>query len=54
VGRLISSLLFGVEPLDLSTFGSAALLLMLTAAIATAVPALRATRVDPAVTFRNE
>ena len=54
LGRMISSLLFGVEPLDLSTFGSAALLLMITAAIATAVPALRATRVDPAVTFRSE
>jgi putative ABC transport system permease protein len=54
VGQLISSFLFGVEPLDLSTFGSAALLLTITAAIATAVPALRATRVDPAVTFRSE
>jgi putative ABC transport system permease protein len=54
VGQLISSFLFGVEPLDLSTFAIAALLLMITAAIATAVPALRATRVDPAVTFRSE
>ena len=53
-GRLISSFLFGVEPLDLWTFGSAALVLTITAAIATAVPALRATRVDPAVTFRSE
>ena len=54
VGRLISSFLFGVEPLDLWAFGSAALLLMLTAAIAAAVPAVRATRVDPVVALRAD
>jgi putative ABC transport system permease protein len=54
LGRSISAFLFGVQPLDVVTFASVALLLALTAAIATAVPALRAARVDPVVALRNE
>jgi putative ABC transport system permease protein len=52
--RTISTFLFGVEPLDPMTFGSVSLLLALTAAIATAAPAWRATRVDPVEAFRAE
>jgi putative ABC transport system permease protein len=52
--RSIATLLFGVQPLDPVTFASAAALLGITAAIAAAAPALRAARVDPAVTFRND
>jgi putative ABC transport system permease protein len=54
LSRSISAFLFGVEPLDPLTFGSVAIVLTLTAALASAAPALRAARVDPAVTFRNE
>jgi putative ABC transport system permease protein len=54
VGRSISALLFGVQPIDPLTFAAVALLLALTAALATAVPALRAARVDPIVALRDE
>src|SRR5262245_5556967 len=54
LGRSIMSFLFGVKPLDPLTFGSVALLLALTAACATTVPALRAARVDPIVALRDE
>jgi putative ABC transport system permease protein len=52
--RTISTFLFGVEPLDPMTFGSVSVLLALTAALATAAPAWRATRVDPVEAFRAE
>jgi putative ABC transport system permease protein len=52
--RTITTFLFGVEPLDPVAFAAAALVLMVTAAIAVASPALRAARVDPVVAFRTE
>jgi len=52
--RTISTFLFGVEPLDPMTFGSVSVILALTAALATAAPAWRATRVDPVEAFRAE
>ena len=54
VRRSCATLLFGVEPADPVTFASVVAVLTVTAAIATAAPALRAVRVDSAVTFRNE
>ena len=54
LARSISTFLYGVQPLDPVTFGSVAVVLALTAAIATAAPALRAARVDPVVTLRGE
>lgn len=54
LAQTISTFLFGVEPLDPLSYTAAAGVIMVTAAIATAAPALRATRVDPAVTFRSE
>jgi putative ABC transport system permease protein len=54
LSRSISAFLFGVEPLDPLTFVSVTVILMLTAVVASAMPALRAARVDPAVTFRTE
>jgi putative ABC transport system permease protein len=50
--RLMQKLLFGVEPSDPLTFTAVALLLTAVAASAAAVPALRATRVDPATALR--
>jgi len=54
LSRSISTFLFGVRPLDPLTFGSVAIVLAVTATIATVGPALRATRVDPVVAFRND
>jgi putative ABC transport system permease protein len=52
--RALTSLLFGVKPTDLPTFVVVSMLLAGLALVACAVPALRATRVDPLVVLRNE
>jgi putative ABC transport system permease protein len=52
--RLIESQLYGVRATDPATFVGVATLLGLTALAANLVPALRATRVDPAVVLREE
>jgi len=52
--RLIRSLLFGVEATDPITFAAISLLLFLIALLASYVPALRATRIDPMVSLRRE
>ena len=52
--RSLTSLLFGVKPLDALTFVSAAVLLGLAALAASVIPAWRAACVDPAVTLRQE
>ncbi|MGH9218409.1 MAG: ABC transporter permease [Vicinamibacterales bacterium] len=53
-GRLISSMLFGVEPLDAATFGLVTIVLLITAAAAIAGPAWRAARIDPAAVLRGK
>ena len=53
-GRLARSLLFGVTPTDPLTFFLAALALPAAAALASFVPARRATRVDPIIALRCE
>jgi putative ABC transport system permease protein len=52
--RVIASQLYGVTATDPTTFLAVAALLGLTALAANLVPALRATRVDPAVILRDE
>jgi ABC-type antimicrobial peptide transport system permease subunit len=52
--RALASLLFGVKPTDAPTFVAVSLLLALLGLAACAVPALRATQVDPLVVLRNE
>jgi predicted permease len=52
--RALTSFLFGIKPTDLPTFLGVSLLLAALALVACAVPALRATRMDPLVVLRNE
>ena len=52
--RLMSSLLFSVGASDPIAYGLAGALLLAIAALACAVPALRAMRLQPAVVLRNE
>ena len=54
LSRLMSSLLFGVAPLDPATYGATAALLLIAAMAATYIPARRAASVDPAETLRGE
>jgi putative ABC transport system permease protein len=53
-GKLLASLLFGVPARDPLTFGVVALVLLLTATLASLVPAWRASRVDPNLALRAE
>jgi putative ABC transport system permease protein len=52
--RFLSSQLFGVGATDPATFGLVSVILAGIALLATLVPALRATRVDPVVALRDE
>lgn len=52
--RLMSSLLFDVNPIDPLTFGGVALGLAMAAVVASYVPALHATTVDPVEALRAE
>jgi len=52
--RLLRTLLFGTSPTDVATFASVAAVLLLIAAVASAVPALRASRVDPLIALRDD
>ncbi len=52
--RVMSSLLFGISATDAVTFSVVPLLLILTAMLASSIPALRAARVDPVVALRDE
>lgn len=54
MSRLLATMLYGVEPLDPATFLSVTIALALTAAVAIAGPAWRATRIDPAIALRGE
>ena len=54
LGRVVSSLLYGVRATDPLTFFVVALLLIAVGVVATIVPAYRATRVEPIRTLREE
>ena len=52
--RLLSSMLYGIHSTDGVTFGITCLVLVGAALLASYLPALRATRVDPMVALRDE
>jgi predicted permease len=54
VNRLLSSLLFGVQPTDAATLVSVTATIVLVAAIACGLPAWRASQLDPNVVLRDD
>lgn len=52
--RLLSTQLFGVKASDPVTFAAAPIILLVVAVAAAALPALRATRVDPLTALRHD
>ncbi len=52
--RWLKTMLFGVQPLDLSIFASVTALLLTVSLLASYIPARRATKVDPMVALRNQ
>jgi ABC-type antimicrobial peptide transport system permease subunit len=52
--RVMASFLFGITSTDVATYALAVVVLVTAALLAMAVPALRATRVDPIVALRAE
>jgi putative ABC transport system permease protein len=54
LGRTLSTFLYGVDALDPLNFIVVLAVLLLTAALATAAPAWRASRVNPVVAFRQD
>ena len=52
--RVISTLLYDVQPRDPQTFVVVSTTLAATALVACCVPAFRASRVDPAIALRHE
>jgi predicted permease len=53
-GRFIAALLFDVSPGDPLTYASAGMALIAIAALATAAPAIRASRIDPATALKAD
>lgn len=54
LARLISNLIVGVGRSDPLTYAGVIALLTIVALIASAIPARRAARIDPAISLRNE
>jgi cell division protein FtsX len=54
LGRLMSSLLFGVSPMDPAAYGVALGIMIAAAALASYMPARRAARINPIETLRAE
>ena len=54
IGRLLGSLLIGIAPTDFASFASAGSILGLVAAVASVLPALGATQLDPSSVLRRD
>jgi len=53
-GRVLSTLLFSVEPFDAGTIGGVALIVLATGVAAAAIPARRASSLDPLAVLRAD
>jgi ABC-type antimicrobial peptide transport system permease subunit len=53
MGRLMTSLLYGVSPFDVTTFVVGAATFLVVAALAGIIPAVRASRIPPAVALQS-
>jgi putative ABC transport system permease protein len=54
LGRVLSSVIYGVSARDAATFATVALVMTAVGLLASTLPAYRATRVDPMKTLREE
>jgi len=54
LGRLTGTLLFGVHPMDVTTYAAVSAFMLLIAGVASFVPARRATRMDPLEALRSD
>ena len=54
LSRYLEGLLFELTPLDVTTFAAVVVMFAVVAAVASYLPARRATRVDPLVALRTE
>jgi predicted lysophospholipase L1 biosynthesis ABC-type transport system permease subunit len=54
LGRIVTSMIYGVSSRDLATFFAVTMLLILVSLMASLIPALRATRIDPLAVLRDE
>jgi ABC-type antimicrobial peptide transport system permease subunit len=54
LGHLMSSLLFGIGPMDPATYAAALVIIIAAAALASYVPARRVANIDPIETLRAE
>jgi ABC-type antimicrobial peptide transport system permease subunit len=54
LGRVVSSIVYGVSARDAATYATVAALVAVIGSLASLLPALRATRVDPLVALRDE
>jgi len=52
--RFLATMLFGVKPVDVTTYLGISLLMAVIAMLAVFVPARRATAVDPIIALRQE
>jgi ABC-type antimicrobial peptide transport system permease subunit len=53
-GRFLRSMLYGISPTDSRTFTAVGIVLLVAAALASAWPAWRAGRIDPAITLKSD
>jgi ABC-type antimicrobial peptide transport system permease subunit len=54
VGRLMTSLLFGLKPADGITFACVSFVMVAISVLASCLPAIKASRVDPIAALRYE